>query len=110
MKTNIDDQIKTLINNPESYENPSKKLGTLCGKRAVANCPKDPQFIRVWVPSNIDWEALKTLLGEDSDTACLNFHEADTAQFIEAFSNGALAAVDGKKKVRQACDELDQIF
>ena len=108
MTTSIDDQIKTLIDNPDAYENPSRTLGILCGKRAVAECKDNPNNINVWIPFNRDWEDLKTLLDEPSDMACINFREAETIRFVDAFKEGALEAVNGLKQIEEGCDDLDR--
>ena len=87
-----------------------ERLGRLCGKLAVAACYTDDSRPEEWEPADGDIDALEELFGQDPYEEGLATGDEVFFAFNGAYKEGVAEAVEGRHKISEACDDLDDVI
>ena len=119
IKAQIDSLIDEAAERREDYTGtgswlPRKKdverLGHLCGQLAVAACYTDDSRPEEWEPADGDIDALEELFGQDPYEEGLATGDEALWDFNDAYKEGVAEAIEGRRKISEACDDLDGVI
>ena len=86
------------------------RLGHLCGKLAVATCYTDASRPEEWEPADGDIDALEELFGQDPYEEGDGFGDGVYETFDRAYKAGVSKTVEGRRKISEACDDLNDVI
>ena len=86
------------------------RLGHLCGQLAVAACYTDDSRPEEWEPADGDIDALEELFGQDPYEEGEGFGGGVYGAFDRAYKAGVSKAVEGRREISEACDDLDDVI